>query len=59
MLNIRVYSETKDMLACLRLHKVGFQPNLRKIVKVELFEMCKDFKMKQKRIKDAPNWLYE
>jgi len=29
------------------------------ILKAELFEICKDFKMNQKRIKDAPDWLYE
>jgi hypothetical protein len=59
MLNIRVDNETKEMLAYLRQHKVRFQPNLRKIIKAELFEICTDFKMKQKRIKDAPEWLYE
>ena len=59
MLNIRVDNETKEMLAYLRQHKVRFLPNLRKIIKAELFEICKDFKMKQKRIKDAPDWLYE
>jgi hypothetical protein len=46
-------------LAHVRLHNVRFQPNLRKIIKVELSERCKDFKMKQKRIKNAPDWLYE
>lgn len=51
VLNIRVDNETKEMLAYLRLHKVRFQPNLRKIVKSELSEICKDFNMKQKPIK--------
>jgi hypothetical protein len=59
MLNIRIDSETKEMLAYLRLHKVRFQFNLRKIIKSELSEICKDFKMKQKQIKDAPDWLCE
>jgi hypothetical protein len=59
MLNSRVDNETKEMLAYLCLHKVRFQPNLRKIIKAELSEICKDFKMKQKRIKNAPDWLYE
>ena len=36
MLNISTDSETKEMLAYLRLHKVRFQPNLRKIIKVQL-----------------------
>ena len=58
MLNIRIDSETKEMLAYLRLHKVRFQPNLRKIIKAELSEICKDFKMKQKRIKNVPGWLH-
>ncbi len=48
MLNIRIDSETKEMLAYLRLHNVRFQPNLRKIIKAELSEICKDFKMKKK-----------
>jgi hypothetical protein len=47
------------MLPYLLLHNVRFHPNLRKIIKGELFEICKDFKMKQKRIMDAPDWLYE
>jgi hypothetical protein len=59
MLNIRIDSETKEMMAYLRLHNVRFQPNLRKIIKVELSERCKDFKVKQKRINNAPDWLYE
>ena len=59
MLNIRVDNETKEILAYLHQYKVRFQPNLRKTRKAELFEICKDFKMKQKRIKDAPYWLYE
>ena len=49
----------EEMFAYLRLHKVRFQPNLRKVIKAELSEICKDFKMKQKRIKNAPDWLYE
>ncbi len=59
MLNIRIDSETKEMLAYLRLHNVRFQPNLRKIIKAELSEIYKDFKINQKRIKDAPDWLHE
>jgi len=59
MLNIKIDSETEEMLAYLRLQNVRFQPNLRKIIKVELSETCKDFKMKQKRIKNAHDWLYE
>ena len=55
MLNIRIESETKEMLAYLRLQNVRFQPNLRKIIKAELSEICKDFKMKQNRIKNAPD----
>jgi hypothetical protein len=47
------------MLAYLRLHKVRFQPNLRKIIKAELSEICKDIMIKQKRIKNAPDWRYE
>ena len=53
------YSETQEMLDYLRLHKVRFSPNLRKVIKAELSGICKDFKMKQKRIKNAPDWLFE
>ncbi|NQU54745.1 MAG: hypothetical protein HQ522_19660 [Bacteroidetes bacterium] len=35
MLNIRADSETKEMLAYLCRHNVRFQPNLRKIIKVQ------------------------
>ena len=59
MLNIRPDSETKEMLAYLRLHKLRFQLNLRKIIKSELSEIFKEFKVKQKRIKNAPDWPYE
>jgi len=59
MLNIWIDSETKEILAYLRLYKERFQPNLRKIIKAKLSEICKDFKIKQKRIKNAPDWLYE
>jgi len=45
MLNIRVDRKKQEMLAYLRLHKVRFQPNLRKGIKAELSEICKDFKM--------------
>jgi hypothetical protein len=44
LFDIRIDSETKEMLAYLRLLKVRFQPNLRKIIKAELSEICKDFK---------------
>jgi hypothetical protein len=59
ILNVKINSETKEMLAYLWLLNVRFQPNLRTIIKAELSEICKDFKIKQKRIKNAPDWLYE
>jgi hypothetical protein len=55
----QICSKTKEMLAYLRRHNARFHPNLRKVIKAELSEICKDFKMKQKRIKNAPDWLYE
>ena len=58
MLIVRNNSEMKDMFTYLRLHKES-QANLRKIIKAKLFENCKDFKMKQRRIKNAPDWLNE
>jgi len=49
----------EEMFAHLRLHKERFQPNLRQIIEAEFSEICKEFKMNQKRIKNAPDWLYE
>ena len=59
MLNIRADSETEEMLTYLRLHNVRVQPNLRMVIKAELSEICSDFKMNKKRIKNAPDWLYK
>ena len=56
---MRIDKETEEMLAYLRLHKVRFQPNLRIVIKAELSILCENFKKKEKRIKDAPNWLYD
>jgi hypothetical protein len=44
--NIRIDSETKEILTYLCRHNVIFQPNLRKIIKAELSEVCIDFEMK-------------
>jgi hypothetical protein len=46
------------MFVYLRLHKES-QLDLWPLVKAESSEICKDFKMIQKRIKNAPDWLYE
>jgi hypothetical protein len=59
ILNIRIDSKAIEILAYLWLYDVKYQPNLKKIIKTELSEICKDFKMKDKRIKNAPDWLYE
>lgn len=40
MLNIRIDNETKEMLTYLRPHNLRFQPNLRKVIKVQLLNYC-------------------
>lgn len=59
MLTIRTNKIIDEKLAYLRLHKVNFTPNLKRIIDEELTRLCKDFKMKEKRIKNAPSWLYD
>ena len=53
MLTLRINKETKDMIAFLRNHKVKFTPVIRGLIKAELAKICKDFKMKENRIKEA------
>lgn len=55
LLIIKTNSKMEEMFAYWRLHKERFQP----IIKAELSEICKDFEMKQKRIKNTSDWLYE
>jgi len=59
MFTLRIDNETKEMLAYLRRHNIRFQPKLKDAFKVILREYCKEFKRKESRIKDAPEWLYE
>ena len=58
MLTIRIDNETSQMIAYLRIHKVKFQNKIRESIKKDLQVLCSDFKMKEKRIKNAPDWLY-
>lgn len=59
MLTIRTDVEIDEMLAYLRLHKVRFTSKIKESIRSDLKEMCNDFKMKEERIKDAPDWLYK
>jgi len=59
MLTIRTDNEIDSMIAYLRIHKVKFTPKIRSIIKKELKNICTDFRIKEKRIKNAPDWLYE
>ncbi len=59
MLTIRTNEEIDLMIAYLRNHKVKFTPRLRNAISKELKILCDDFKMKQKRIKNAPDWMYD
>ena len=59
MLTIRTNPEIDEMIAYLRNHKVKFTPILRKAIQDELSTLCEDFQMKQKKIENAPSWLYD
>lgn len=59
MFTIRTNSNTDEMIAFLRSRKVRFTPRLKQVMDAELSRMCDDFKRKEKRIKDAPDWLYD
>lgn len=59
MFTIRTTEHQNKMIAYLRNHKVRFTPKLKQAITKELELMCNDFKYKENRIKDAPNWLYE
>lgn len=58
MLTIRVGKEIMEMKAFLAKHKVRWQPEAKQLIKGLLAEKCKEFKRKEKRLPDAPNWLY-
>jgi hypothetical protein len=59
MLTIRINDTIDEKIAYLRLHKVKFTPVLREAIDRELTKLCDDFKMKEKRIKGAPDWYYK
>lgn len=59
MLTIRTDKEIDEMMAYLRNHKVKFSIVLRDAIRNELRKLCKDFEMEDKRVKNAPNWLYD
>lgn len=59
MLTIRTNEKTDEMIAYLRSHKVRFSSKLKPLIDAELKKMCNDFKKKEKRLKNAPDWLYE
>ena len=59
MLTIRTNEYQNELIAYLRLHKVRFTPKLKQVITKELESICKDFKMKGKRIHNAPDWLYD
>ena len=57
-LKIRTDNKTIKTLAYLRLHNVRFQTNYRTVIKAELSEIYEDYEMKQKRIRNASDWLW-
>lgn len=58
MLTIRTNEEIDLMIAFLRNHKVRFTPRIKSVIRDELRILCEDFKIKSKRIKNAPDWMY-
>lgn len=59
MLTIRIDNETKQLRSYLSDHKVRYQQRIRAVIKAELKLIACDFKLKEKRIKNAPDWLYD
>lgn len=59
MFTIRTNENIDEMIAYLRSHKVRFTSKLKPLIETELQKMCNDFKKREKRIKNAPDWLYE
>lgn len=59
MLTIRISKESEEVIAFLRLHDVKYTTKLWEAIERELKSQCSEFKRKEKRIKDAPSWLYE
>ena len=59
MLIIRIDTETKEMIAYLKLHKVKYASLLKPIIKKELNNICDDYKKESRRKKNEPAWLYD
>ena len=59
MFTIRTNNEMDEKIAYLRLHKVRFTPRIKKVIDDELSLMCNEFKRKEKRIPNAPDWVYD
>jgi hypothetical protein len=58
MLTIRVGKETMEMKAFLARHKVRWQPEAKELIRELLAKKCKEFKRKENRIPNAPDWVY-
>lgn len=59
MLTIRTTEYQDELIAFLRINKIRFTPRIKKAIQEELEQICSDFKKREKRIKNAPNWLYD
>jgi len=57
MITLRVDNETMEMKAFLAAHKVRWQPEAKELIRDLLSKKCKEFNRKEKRIKNAPDWL--
>lgn len=58
MLTFRVNKEIMEMKAYLAKHKVRWQPEAKALIRDLLHQKCKEFKRKEKRIPNAPDWVY-
>lgn len=59
MLTIRIDNETKEMIAYLKNHNIRYTDIIREAIRPALKSKCQDMKKKEKRIKNAPDWVYE
>jgi hypothetical protein len=59
MLTIRITDNQKQKIAYLKQHNVKYTIFLRSVIDAELTRLCNEYKMKEKRIKNAPDWLYD
>lgn len=59
MLTIRIDNESEELRAFLKKHKVRYTRSLRQAILEDLRRQAAEFNYKQKKIRNAPSWLYD